>query len=322
MSGARAALSRSQDAFSEGAGPGAHRPAGSSVLYLTPDLLARHSEVAGGTSRLERLRIDGLRRCDRIRTLENLGSLPSLLHLELPCHAISSMAPVLSCSVRPSTCRVRSALCERASFAKDAACDIDGVSCRVACTDLQGLRTLNLSDNQITRLERLSQMPHLEVLDVSSNRIGSIPKMQRDHRSLRTVKLSHNCLAALADLDNLRALKNLSVLTLEGNPLAAHARQYAVFALRTLDVLDGETISSQVSVFQPHSSCWSCRCAGLLSNNKIKVDTRLGCGWSRSGTRRRHDSARRPSSISAARCSMPWRRTRRCRSATGRWKGS
>ena len=108
MSGARAARSRSPDAHSDTVGPGgAHRLVGSSVLYLTPDLLARHSEAAGGTSRLERLRIDGLRRSDRIRTLENLGSLPSLLHLELPCHAVSSMAPVLSCSVRPALYGVR-----------------------------------------------------------------------------------------------------------------------------------------------------------------------------------------------------------------------
>ncbi len=158
-------------------------------------------------------------------------------------------------------------VCE-GELCKGCCLDTDGVTCRVAYTASQGLRTLNLSDNQITRLERLSQMPHLEVLDVSSNRIGSIPKMQRDHRSLRTVKLSHNCLAALADLDNLRALKNLSVLTLEGNPLAAHASQYAIFSLRTLDVLDGETISSQVSIFEARSSCWSCRCAGLCSKKR------------------------------------------------------
>ena len=89
MSGAKPAMQHSPDARAEAAG----------CLYLTPDLLARHSEAAGGMSRLERLRIDGLRRRDRIRTLENLGSLPCLMHLELPCHAIASMAPVLACSV-------------------------------------------------------------------------------------------------------------------------------------------------------------------------------------------------------------------------------
>ncbi len=69
------------------------------VLYMTSDLLARHGAAAGGVDRLEALRIDGLRRSDRIRTIENLGSMPALLHLELPCHSIASMAPVLVCSV-------------------------------------------------------------------------------------------------------------------------------------------------------------------------------------------------------------------------------
>ena len=118
----------------------------------------------------------------------------------------------------------------------------------------QRLRTLNLAENQITRLEHLSQLPHLEVLDVSSNRIERIPKLQRVHRSLGTLKLAHNRLASLAGIDNLRSFKNLGVLALEGNCLGAHARPYAIFSLPTLDIVDSVTISTQV--------CWG-RCARL-----------------------------------------------------------
>lgn len=111
MRDARPAKQHTPNAEIEGAGSsdgGAGEVArrGGPVLYLTADLLARHSEAAGGTSRLERLRIDGLRRRDRIRTLENLGTLPCLIHLELPCHAISSMAPALACSVSPNDLRL------------------------------------------------------------------------------------------------------------------------------------------------------------------------------------------------------------------------
>lgn len=120
---------------------------------------------------------------------------------------------------------------------------------------LQGLRTLNLAENQITRLEKLLQLPHLEVLDVSSNRIERIPKFQHDHRRLGTLKLAHNRLSSLADINNLGCFKNLGLLTLEGNCLAAHARPYAIFCLRTLDILDSGTISTQVSVFP---SCCAC----------------------------------------------------------------
>ena len=110
----------------------------------------------------------------------------------------------------------------------------------------QGLRTINLADNEITRLENLLQLPKLEVLDVSGNRIQHISKFEREHRRLHTVKLAHNRLASLSDVEHLRAVQNLSVLTLAGNPLAAHAhtRPYATFHLRKLDMLDNEAISS------------------------------------------------------------------------------
>ena len=78
-----------------------------SVLYMTRDLLLRHSTVSGGINGLETLRIDGLRRTDRIRTIENLSLAPALLNLELPCHFITSMAPVLVCSVSVPTLSVR-----------------------------------------------------------------------------------------------------------------------------------------------------------------------------------------------------------------------
>ena len=85
------------------------RQSSGTVLYMTADLLARYSEAAGGVSKLETLRIDGLRRRDRLRAIENLAVLPGLLHLELPCHSITSMSPVLAISVHHVrvTCTLR-----------------------------------------------------------------------------------------------------------------------------------------------------------------------------------------------------------------------
>ena len=239
-----------------------------SVLYMTIDLLARYAKGAGGS--LETLSIDGLRRSDRIRTIENLASVPCLVHLELTCHAISCFAPVLVCSVSSSAplfvcvciCCVR-VLCLLASTCGQiripwgnrgsSSCLCESVSVSVLCRivdindSTQALRTLKLADNAIVRLENLTLLPKLEVLDLSGNRILTIAKMERTHQRLHTVKLAHNRLTVLADIENLRAVKNLAILSVEGNPLGAHAhtRPYSIFHLRLLDTLDGHSVTAQ-----------------------------------------------------------------------------
>ena len=59
-----------------------------------------------------------------------------------------------------------------------------------------------------------------------------------------TLKLANNRLASLGEIENLRRLKMLATLTLDGNPLAqhAHARPYAIFQLPTVDNLDEQAI--------------------------------------------------------------------------------
>ena len=59
-----------------------------------------------------------------------------------------------------------------------------------------------------------------------------------------TLKLANNRLASLGEVENLRRLKMLATLTLDGNPLAqhAHARPYAIFQLPTVDNLDEQAI--------------------------------------------------------------------------------
>ena len=60
------------------------------------------------------------------------------------------------------------------------------------------------------------------------------------------MKLARNSLSSLGDLEHLRAVKNLTSVTIEGNPLAgrAHARPFAIFHLPKLDSLDDTAISS------------------------------------------------------------------------------
>ena len=90
------------------------------------------------------------------------------------------------------------------------------------------------------------QLPKLETLNLCGNRISIIAKLERDHRCLHTIKLARNGLASLTDIEHLRAVKNLAVLSLEGNPFSehAHTRAYAIFHLRKVDLLDDVAVSA------------------------------------------------------------------------------
>ncbi len=78
--------------------------------------------------------------------------------------------------------------------------------------------------------------------DITSRQPAAAPEVGRIH----TLKLARNRLASVSDLEHLRALINLSVLTLDGNPLAEqeHTRSYAIFRLRSLDTLDTSGITA------------------------------------------------------------------------------
>ena len=63
---------------------------------------------------------------------------------------------------------------------------------------------------------------------------------------LRTLRLARNQLADLRDTERLAPLASLTLLTLEGNPLATleHWREYVLSHVRTLHVLDDAPITS------------------------------------------------------------------------------
>ncbi|XP_061184132.1 centriolin-like [Saccostrea echinata] len=110
------------------------------------------------------------------------------------------------------------------------------------------LRELNLSYNLIHKIEGLENLMYLQVINLTGNRIEHIPIwLAKRLRALRTLHLGKNNLQSLSELAKLKPLPDLTQLTVAENPVAQlpHYRQYLVFHLRTLEVLDSQPVTER-----------------------------------------------------------------------------
>ncbi|XP_056011092.1 centriolin-like isoform X6 [Ostrea edulis] len=110
------------------------------------------------------------------------------------------------------------------------------------------LRELNLSYNIISKIEGLENLMYLQVLNLTGNKVTHIPIwLAKRLRALRTLHLGKNNLQSLSELAKLKPLPDLTQLTVAENPVAQlpHYRQYLVFHLRTLEVLDSQPVTER-----------------------------------------------------------------------------
>jgi len=101
--------------------------------------------------------------------------------------------------------------------------------------------SIDLSDNEIVKLEGFPPLPRLHTLVLCNNRIARVSKgLEAQLPALRSVVLTNNRLGSLADLDPLVGLPRLTHLSLVGNPVTRlpEYRLYAVHVLKHLKVLD------------------------------------------------------------------------------------
>nr|XP_034299667.1 centriolin isoform X8 [Crassostrea gigas] len=110
------------------------------------------------------------------------------------------------------------------------------------------LKDLNLSYNLIPKIEGLENLMYLQVLNLTGNKIEHIPVwLAKRLRALRTLHLGKNNLQSLSELAKLKPLPDLTQLTVAENPVAGlpHYRQYLVYHLRTLEVLDSQPVTER-----------------------------------------------------------------------------
>ena len=94
------------------------------------------------------------------------------------------------------------------------------------------LRHLNLSQNEITRIENIVSLPSLNFLDISQNKLAEISKMPA-FINLRVLILSKNLIERI---ENLEGLVSLEVLDLNDNRILKIENLGALRNLRVLNL--------------------------------------------------------------------------------------
>ena len=100
--------------------------------------------------------------------------------------------------------------------------------------------TIDLTSNDLKKLENFPLLTRLKTLLVSNNNISKVdPSLGLKLPSLKTLVLTNNDLKELGDIQ-VSHFKNLQVLVLLGNPLSKllHYREYMINNLESLNVLD------------------------------------------------------------------------------------
>jgi len=101
--------------------------------------------------------------------------------------------------------------------------------------------TIDLSDNDIRKLDGFPLLNRLKCLLLNSNRITRIVEnLEEFIPNLDSLILTNNLIQELGDLDPLVTLKNLRTVSLLRNPVAAkkHYREYVIYKLPQVCLLD------------------------------------------------------------------------------------
>ena len=109
---------------------------------------------------------------------------------------------------------------------------------------LKQLRVLQLNANRIRKIENISVLKNLEILELSQNLIDEIPSLISLNKYLVTIDISNNLIQKREHLLNLRPCTKLRFLFITGNPLTGYGDYlyYITNHLRQLVSIDGQMI--------------------------------------------------------------------------------
>jgi len=105
--------------------------------------------------------------------------------------------------------------------------------------------TIDLSDNDIRKLDGFPLLKRLKTILLNNNRIVRIAEdLQENLPNLESIILTNNLIQDLGDIDPLVTVKSLRTLSLLKNPVInrRHYREYVIYKLPQLTILDFKKI--------------------------------------------------------------------------------
>lgn len=117
---------------------------------------------------------------------------------------------------------------------------------RTRAGNLESVKNLNLWGNDIDDVRILREMPNLEVLSLSVNKISTLQPFQYC-RKLTELYLRKNLISELSEIQYIQSLPGLKVLWLWDNPCAEvpNYREIVISALPNLVKLDNQAVSPE-----------------------------------------------------------------------------
>ena len=122
----------------------------------------------------------------------------------------------------------------------------DLISAKTRCDNLLLIKNLNLWGNDIEDIKLLRQMPNLEILSLSVNRISSLKEFA-NCKKLQELYLRKNNITDLEELRYLIDLQDLRILWLLDNPCSEQEnyREIVINALPNIKKLDNNDVSNE-----------------------------------------------------------------------------
>lgn len=119
----------------------------------------------------------------------------------------------------------------------------DFLSMRTKNSRLDQIKTLNLWGNDLSDVSILAELPNIEIISLSLNKITSLSAF-KNMKHLKELYLRKNQIADIKEIEGLRLCTNLKILTLIENPITEipNYRQTIIESLPQLTKLDDITI--------------------------------------------------------------------------------
>lgn len=122
----------------------------------------------------------------------------------------------------------------------------DLIQAKTRCDNLFLIKNLNLWGNEIEDIRLLRQMPNLEILSLSVNRISSLKEFS-NCKKLQELYLRKNNISDLEELQYLVGLQELRILWLLDNPCSENEkyREIVIKTLPNIKKLDNNEVTDE-----------------------------------------------------------------------------